>query len=183
MWFYGTDGRAYGGAAAGRFSMAGARNQARGRDSLATCGSTLGPNPRGLMTTSTHADSGRARERPQRKRSSAFEGARPRRLPHDAAVTVPHGVRSTGTETRDRLPFAPQRGSGPTYPRACAVSAEPFCHFCLPNRRCNTRSICSSKYSSFFHKRVCMDCTDHYLCILQESILKIFNFPFSAKIP
>ena len=81
------------------------------------------------------------------KRSSAFEGARPRRLPHDAAVTVAHGVRSTGTETRDRLPFAPQRGSGPTYPRACAVSAEPFCHFCLPNRRCNTRNICSSKYS------------------------------------
>ena len=48
-------------------------------------------------------DSGRARERPQRKRSSAFEGARPRRLPHDAAVTVAHGVRSTGTETLNPL--------------------------------------------------------------------------------
>ena len=71
-------------------------------------------------------DSGRARERPQRKQSSAFEGARPRRLPHDEAVTVAHDVRSTGKETRDRPPIAPQRGSGPTYPRACAVSAEPL---------------------------------------------------------
>ena len=36
--FYDIDGQAYGGAAAVRFSRVGARNQARGRDSFATCG-------------------------------------------------------------------------------------------------------------------------------------------------
>ena len=81
MRFYSTDGRAYEGVAAWRFSRVGAYNQARGR----------APSLRAAVPwgrTRMNDDSGRARERPRRKRSSTFEGARPQRLPHDAAVTV-----------------------------------------------------------------------------------------------
>ena len=47
--FYDIDGQAYGGAAAVRFSRVGARNQARGRDSFATCGPN---NDRDVKTSS-----------------------------------------------------------------------------------------------------------------------------------